>query len=241
MSVPPTNKNTSSTPAGKGKPDEHEDGKNFKLPTRKEQVSEKKGDPEKKKGVFDLAKEGTLTIKENKQELSQELSTESLKASELKPIEAAQQINQISALIQRTVESMQIGKVGETQFARLNLKENATEIPTAFAGTNMTVSYELNSLKIHFDNFMTPQHQNEAISLVEKNKEQLQQMVDNLQSKNIQVTELLIGSHTVGLPRAQALPPPFQAPATAQAESEQRERQGGGQQQQQNQGDGGPR
>lgn len=230
MSVPPSNRRSSSTPPSKGRPDDEENqtGKEFKLPPKK-YVGEKDGDKEKdkEKGLFDLAGKEAV-MKEKQQDLSGDLKIESKKSEAVKAADAVAQVTRVAKLVQDMVETMHIGQIDAKNIASLNLKQSP-EVPQAFAGSNLTLSYENNGLTIHFDNFMSPQQQNTAITLVEKNKEQLEQMIQVLSAKNIQVTEFSIGEHTVALPRVIPLPPPFQAPATAQTESEQ-QRRGGGEQ-----------
>jgi hypothetical protein len=219
MSVPPTGR-PSSTPPSKGKPEESKDkGKDFKLPSRKGQVSEKEEQLQKQKGLFDLAGQEAV-LQEKQQSLSQTLKSEDIKTSEVSATEAKAQVTQIGQIIQKTVESMRIGQLEGKDLATLELKKTA-DVPSAFQGSNLTVSYAANGVKIHFDNFMSPQQQNTAITLVEKNKDQLQQMVQALNAKHIQVTELSIGTHTVALPRVEPLPPPFQPSAAAETETRQ--------------------
>jgi hypothetical protein len=226
MSVPPSGRRPSSTPPSKGKPDEgHENHKDFKLPGKKDPVA---GQDEKvkKKNLFDLAGEDNV-LAGKQQGVQQEIKAEGMAADSISAVEAKQQINQISQLVQKMVETMRIGEVNGQQVASMDLKKGP-DVPLAFSGSNLTISYQTNGIAIHFDNFMTPQQQNTAINMVEKNKEQLQQMVLALNAKNIQVAELTIGSHTVALPRVEPLPPPYQVLPGAQAET--RQQQEGGRQ-----------
>lgn len=219
MSVPPTNRQSSSSPSGKGRPDESGKAqKKFQLPGRKESLEAKEEEP-KKKGIFDLTGNENA-IQDKQQALQQQIKTEGVTAAKTAGIEGAAQVNQIGQIVQKMVESMRIGQINGQDFASVDLKKSA-DVPQAFAGSNLTVSYQDNGIKIHFDNFMTPQQQNSAIALVEKNKDQLHDMVLALNAKNIQVTELSIGTHTVNLPRIEPLPPPFQAPPPAEGETPQ--------------------
>jgi hypothetical protein len=227
MSVPPAKRGQSSTPPGKGRPDETKHtGKEFKLPPKKQQV-EGKEEEAKKKGLFDLAAE-EMIMQDKQQSLSQELKAESTKVEEVTATRAVAQVNQIGQLVQQMVETMRVGQIDGQDFASLDLKQSP-QVPEAFAGSNLTISYQENGIVIKFDNFMTPQQQNTAITLVEKNKEQLQGMIQALAQKNIQVTEFSIGTHVVALPRVTPTPPPFQPEAALRAETEQqrREREGG--------------
>lgn len=205
MSVPPSS-TPPSTPPSRGRDEEprrsrknRERDKDFRLPEKKEQSS--------KKNLFDLAAEGQGKLK---QELSQE-KIESLKGVEkTSGIEAKAQVSQIGKLIQQMVNSMRIGTVGGKEFASMSLSKDPS-VPQAFAGSNLTLSFRENGLVIRFDNFTTPQQQEIALNMVEQNKEQLTQMIQALQAKNIQVAELNIGDRKVSLPRVEPLPPPFAA------------------------------
>lgn len=235
MSVPPASRRSSSTPPSKGRPDEGKSGKEFKLPPKKEHVEAKEEEQQKKKGLFEIAAD-EMRMQEKQQGLSEEMKTEALSESSATATQAVSEVTQVSQLIQRMVGTMRIGQLDGQDFASMNLKRSS-EVPEAFTGSNLTLSYHANGLVIRFDNFMSPQQQNTAITLVEKNKDQLQQMVQALHAKNIQVAELTIGTHTVVLPRIEPLPPPFQPTLTTQAETEQQrergreggeEREGGG-------------
>lgn len=238
MSVPPSERRTSSTPPSKGRPDEDDKktGKSFRLPERKEPVHAQE-EKNKKKGLFDLSAD-EIAMQRKQQGLEQSVEASEQAVANSSAIEAKGQIQQVARLIQNMVETMRVGQIDGKDFASLDLKKGA-EVPPAFAGSNLTVSYQDNGITIRFDNFMTPQQQNEAITLIEKNKEQLLEMVQNLNAKNIQVTELAIGTHTVALPRVAPLPPPFQAPPAPESETRQqdqrRDREG-----EQGRGDQGP-
>lgn len=224
MSVPPSGRRPSSTPPSKGRPDDdHKSEKGFHLPGRKEAVDSKQEQP-KKKGLFDLTGK-EMAIQQKQQEVSQELKMGEVSAEKTAGIEATAQINQVSQLIQKMVETMRIGQIDGKDFASVDLKKGP-EVPQAFAGSNLSVSYQANGINIRFDNFMTPQQQNSAINLVEKNKEQLLEMVQALNAKNIQVNELTIGTHSIALPRVEPLPPPFQTPPGAEGETRQQQQRG---------------
>ena len=224
MSVPPAGRRPSSTPSSKDSPDDtKESQRHFQMPGRKEKAQEQE---EKKKGLFDLAQED-MGIQKKQQGLQQNIKSEEIDIAQttVTGASAAAQVTQVGQLIQKMVETMHIGQVGGKDFASVDLKTSA-DVPNAFAGSNLTVSYETNSLTIHFDNFMTPQQQNIAINMVEQNKEQLLQMVEALGAKNIQIAELSIGAHVIALPRPAGLPAPFQPVLTAETESTRREDQG---------------
>lgn len=212
MGVPPTR--PPSTPPSKGREDKEREPegtaeKKFRLPDKKP-VEKKEEKPTKKKDLFDLAA-GETKAKAIKEEISE---GQKLEAEELQKLEAAEgktQISQIGQLIQKMVDAMQIGSVGGKDFASINLSTEP-DVPEVFAGSNLTLSFQENGLVIRFDNFMTPQQEQNALTLVERNKEQLLDMIQNLQVKNIQVAEFNIGDRPIALPAIEPPPPPFQAP-----------------------------
>lgn len=223
MSVPPPNQPSPPPPSRGHKDREPSHGKgrskkDFRLPSKKEEE-------EKKKSLFDLAG-GQAEVRELQQEIEQQRAAETKEASAISATQTKAAMQVVSQMIQRLVAQMRIGQIDAKNFASLDLKASP-EIPEAFAGSNLTLSYEANSLVIHFDNFMTPQQQNNAINMIEKNKEQLLEMVQALQAKNITLHELSIGKHVIQLPRVQPLPPPFQAAQAGEAQTR-REREGGG-------------
>lgn len=219
MSVPPSGQSPSTPPEKGNGPGEgkRKSKRDFNLPGKKGKEEEGK-----KKGLFDFG--GEPGAKEIKQSVDQQQMGEMQKAGALQGAEAKATVNSVGQLVQRLVTQMKVGE----NFASMNLT-NSTEVPEAFAGSNLTLSYQENALVIHFDNFMTPQQENNAFMLVEKNNEQLVQMVQALQAKNINISELSIGNHMVTLPRVEALPPPFQPPPSAETREEQQrqERQDG--------------
>ncbi len=180
--------------------------KSFELPDKKKQQQ--------------LAEQAT--VEEKKSQLSQEQLKGDQKISDVKATESTEAVKQITQLVQRMVTEMRVGQ----NMASMRLSE--TESPSSFAGSNLTVSMTENGLSIKVDEFMTPQQENQAILLVEKNKEQLVQMAQALQAKNIQVHDFTIGRHVVEIPRVEPLPPPFQPPPSTQAESEGGQRERGG-------------
>lgn len=212
MSIPPTGPSrpsSSEEPSGDNKKAKRE----FKLPDKKKE---------------DKSDIGGEAVKEMKQFVSQEQKVAIAKIEQLSPSELKAQISQINQLILSTVESMRVGE----SITDLTLK--AGQVPEYFEGGTLTLSYDVNNaLIIHFDNI---QQQDAAIALVEKNKEQLQQLVQALHAKNIQVAELSIGNHKVALPRVEPLPPPFQPPPSAEAETRQQRERG----EEERGGEGGP-
>lgn len=225
MSVPPSSQPSSTPPSngeGSQEPSESKKSKkDFKLPGKKQE----EGGEKKKKSLFDIAGgEGELT-KEIKQSIEEKQLAETREASAIESAGAKATAAAIGRLIQSVVADMRIGQLEGKDFTSMKLSEASADIPEAFAGSNLTLSYQANALIIHFDNFMTPQQENNAITLIEKNKEQLQEMVAALQAKNINIQELSIGNRVITLPRVEPLPPPFQ-PTGAGAAETRREREG---------------
>lgn len=226
MGVPPANQPPGSTPPS----DERSEGPSHHRKHRKDfSLNRKKEDEEeKKKSLFDIA--GGEKSQEIKQEIEEGKMSAEKGQSAIQSAEAKASVAAIGKLIQSTVTDLKIGQIDGKNFASMNLS-NAGEIPQAFAGSNLTLSYQAGALIIHFDNFMSPQQENQAITLVEKNKEQLLEMVQTLQAKNITVHEMTIGTHVVALPRVEPLPPPFQSVQTGlgqtRQEREQQQEEGG--------------
>ncbi|NGX60623.1 MAG: hypothetical protein K940chlam9_00089 [Chlamydiae bacterium] len=228
--IPPS-KQTSSSPTAPSKGDKKEpesanggQQKEFRLSQRKkdeQEVDEKK----KKQNLFDLSAEDQKQLEVGTQAKQ---GAEVKEAGKLEGIAAQTQVQQVVKLIQKMVTTMQIGQVGGRDMASLTL-EKGGDVPEAFSGSNLSLQFTENGLTIHFDNFMTPQQEQNAMLLIEKNKEQLTDMVRALQAKNIQIAELSIGKYTVNLPKVEPLPPPFQTIQPSGAETrQQREKEEGG-------------
>lgn len=213
MSVLPPNQSQSSQPS------DNDDGPNesnrnsrkeFKLPKGSKDLTKKKGLNE---GVEEPG------VQEMKQNIQQQKMAEAQTAGQVKATQAKATVTAIGQLITRLVTDLKIGQMDGKNFANMNL--TGTDVPESFAGSNLTLSYTSNALSIHFDNFMTPQDQNTAVNLVEKNKEQLVDMIESLRSKGITVEEMSIGNHSVALPHVEKLPPPFQTIESSSAETQQ--------------------
>jgi len=221
-SIPPSNRNNppSNQPAKdksvRGK------GKEFKLPKEKKgRPQEKEEAPKKKKNILDVAGD-EAQVQQKQPGVQQDIKTAELKSEQMTASIAKSQVDQVGKLIQRMVGSLRIGEIDGQNLASLNLKE-VPEVPESFAGSNLTLSYHEGALAIRFDNFMTPQQENTAITMVEKNKEQLEQMIQNLAAKNIHITEMRIGEHVIVLPEVQALPRPFETTAPFQPQTQQQQ------------------
>jgi len=229
MAVPPPSQ-PSSTPSSQGDDNQPTQGKktkkDFTLPTK----GKKDEGDQKKKNLFDIAGSVDQEVKELKQDIQDSKMMEAQEASSIQGSQAKASVQAISRLIQNVVAEMRVGQIDGKDFTSMNLSTTSADIPEAFSGSNLTLSYQANALVIHFDNFMTPQQENNAITLVEKNKEQLLEMVQTLQAKNINIQEMSIGKHIVSLPRVETLPPPFQPTEAGSAETRQdreQQREGG--------------
>ncbi|MCH9625035.1 MAG: hypothetical protein S4CHLAM123_02010 [Chlamydiales bacterium] len=205
-------------------------GKEFKLPKEKQRTNEKKGrpqgkeeEPKKKKNILDVAGD-EAQVQQKQPGVQQDIKTAELKSEQVAASIAKGQVDQVGKLIQRMVGSLRIGEIDGQNLASLNLKQ-VPEVPESFAGSNLTLSYHEGALAIRFDNFMTPQQENTAITMVEKNKEQLEQMIQNLAAKNIHIAEMRIGEHVITLPEVQALPRPFETTAAFQPQTRQQQQQ----------------
>lgn len=222
MSVnPPQPSRSPSTSSAKKTPEEElrKKGKEFKLPNK----TGKKEEEEKKKTLFALAQE-VMAEQGKQQHFSAEMQKVE-KGEAIAPKEAAAQVAKISQLVLSLVDSLHVAEVGGKGLALLNLKDSS-DVPAPFAGSTISLTQQDEGLIIHFDNFADPQQQNLAITLVEKNKEQLEDMIQALNAKNIQVAELSLGEHVITLPRV--IPPqtpiqPIALAARSQSSHEQRE------------------
>jgi hypothetical protein len=186
--------------------------------------------PDSKKLKEEMQRIGPMTPQDDKisQQNKQTLETGAL--PEPTGIEARDAVAKVSEIIQRLVTQLQIGAIGGKNFASLDLK-GTEDIPTYLRNTTLNITQDPDGLIIRFSNFESPQQQALAIQAIEKNKDALQQLMQSLHDRNINVVEMQLGNHSVTLPRVEPLPPPFQAP-TAQGQ-EQMDREGGGQQQKQ--------
>lgn len=220
MGVPPSNLPPSSSPSGRSsESDKGRPKRPFNL--RKEGRGDEK---EEKKGLFDLkkekeAKEAALEART----LAEEKASENQEAQEsqaLTGVEAKAAVAKAGELIMKMIRQMQIGEVDGKEFAKIDLK-GKEDVPSFLANTTLMLSQTEKGLSIQFTNFETPQQQALAIIAIEKNKEQLMTLMTNLQAKNIQVTELQIGTQTVALPRVEPLPPPFRPSTSSQMDQRQ--------------------
>lgn len=219
MSVPPSRRSSgasSSNGESEGPGETKKSKIDFKLPKKDQKLDQEK----KKKNLFDLVG-GEQGMRDFLREIAQDQKAAMVKTSEIQAAPEKSAITFMNRLIERLVTDLKIGQIGGRDFASLNLSKS--EVPEAFAGSNLTLSYQMDGLTIHFDN-MTPQQINNAINLIEKNQEQLLDLVRALQGKNINLHELSIGSHVIALPRVQPLPPPFQ-PSQAGAGETRQERE----------------
>ncbi|MEZ5315319.1 MAG: DUF5421 family protein [Chlamydiales bacterium] len=204
MKIPPSNRETgvfSKRERNKEPVDHKKTNKDFTLPRKKEESKDKK------ESLFDIAG-AELGLKELKQ--SQEFS-ESQEIASQDISEIKTDITAISKLIQNMVKEMQIGQLEGKDFANIQLSEASMNLPEAFLGSHLTLSYEENQLTIHFDNFMTPQQENNAMIMVEKHKQQLLDMIQTLQQKNIYIKEMSIGERAITLPRIESHPTAFRS------------------------------
>lgn len=134
---------------------------------------------------------------------------------------AAAEASKAIALIKTMVDGIQVGKIGETTFTSVDLKQKAAAIPSFFEGANLTITQtEGSKITISFSN-MTPTQEKMAYAAITNpdNQRELQGLFQNLADRGITVTGLQIGQQ-----------PPIQ-PAAVSPEGGQRERgdrEGGG-------------
>jgi hypothetical protein len=185
---------------------------------KREEKGGEKEEREKKKGLFDLM--FATAAKELKQEVSAAPKGEIKEtAGSTVALTGSEAMSKVAQLIQRMVSEMHVGSVDGQNFASLTLSKGI-DVPQAFRDSSLTLSFQQGSLTVQFDHFSTPQSEQTAIYIVENNKAQLQDMMQALAAKNIQLAELTIGQYQIALPRVETLPPPFQVTAPAAAEAE---------------------
>ncbi len=226
MAIPPFNLPPNQPPSRSSDSDKGRPKKEFRLPDKKKGGGEK----EEKEKLFEYKKEreavgeAQIQTQLSEQKLSQAEKAENI--SELSGLEAKQAAAKTAELIQKMILQLQVGTVGGKNFASIDLKDTA-DVPSFFANTNLTLTQSTDGLIVRFTNFESAQQQAKAIQAVEMHKEQLSQMMMNLQAKNIVIAELQIGTHSVTLPRIEPLPPPFRPSSSSQTESGKREQKQG--------------
>ncbi|NGX55052.1 MAG: hypothetical protein KR126chlam2_00674 [Chlamydiae bacterium] len=208
MGIPPTKLPPSSSRSGgddSSRVDKGKSKKEFKLPQKGEKGGEQKT-------LFDISSE------------EQQAQTSSVESAATQQAQT-QQITQISALILRMVDQLGVGTVGGKEFASLDLKGSA-DVPEFFANSTITLTQSDEGLVVKFSNFESLQQQQDAIKAIEQNQQQLEQMMLNLQAKNINLVNLQIGSYSIALPTVQTVKPLEPPPITSETREKKGETEG---------------
>ncbi len=213
-SIPPNKSSSSQNVNDNRGPEKNkrDKGKKFELKGKEEKGSQKED-----ANLFALMAE----TQQKGEQLAQQSKMEGVQASQ--KVADVQAASQIRAIIMKTVETMAVGKVGATDIAHLDLK--AGEVPGAFAGASLNIAKTGNELTVNFTHFATPAMEAQAINLVEHNKEQLAQLVQALQVKGIQITELNVGNRSIALPKVEPLPSPMKISSSELGTQADRQRQ----------------
>lgn len=132
------------------------------------------------------------------------------------------EMGKVIAMIQKMVDQIATGQVGQTQHTTLQLK--GADIPQLFNGATVNITQTERGLIIQFDKFQTPQQENAALNLVRSNQQALESLMRGLADRNMTIAQMNIGSHNIALPRIET-PFLFQAPGSEQGGYQDQERQ----------------
>lgn len=211
MGVPPFNRfpGNSSTPSSSssGSPEKsrRSDGrKEFNIKGRDADEKEKEQSSMTKKEEDEGEKSAAQILEKVMTEMGEYakgLTTEEVKG--LTKAEAQVATAKVAEIIQKMVAGLQVGTIGGKDFASVDLK-GTQDVPDFLKNTSLTLTQTTEGLIIRFSNFESPQQQAQAIYAIEQNKEQLQQLMANLQQKNIAIADLQIGNHSITLPKVTA-------------------------------------
>ncbi|MCP5469558.1 MAG: DUF5421 family protein [Chlamydiales bacterium] len=162
-----------------------------------------KSDNDDKKKKFELPKGGEASDAMMQAQLKAEQAAEAegadVKASGIE----ASQMNNVSGLISKMVDSMQIGKVGGKDLLSAELK-NTDDVPDAFKGAKVSIEADGHNLKISIEPL--PGQQDLAASLVQQHHEAVQTLQQTLAQKGYILTQMEVGSHSVDLPKERITP-----------------------------------
>lgn len=214
MGIPPSRLPPSSSGSESSSSDRVQDGKSkkdFKLPNKTDQEGGKQGK------LMEMAKE--------QQSIKGQLSQGEIAAETASQTTAAASVAKVGELISQMVAQLGVGVVGGKDFASIELKGTA-EIPEFLANTTLSLTATNSGLVVNFSNFESLSQQQTAILTIEQQTEQLQQLVNNLQAKGIQLADLQIGTHSITLPTPQAITPIQPPPISPEAQREEGQRGG---------------
>ncbi|WP_201456529.1 DUF5421 family protein [Chlamydia sp. 17-3921] len=139
----------------------------------------------------------------------------------------------VENIIMSTVESMMISEVDGQQFIELVL-DSTNSVPEAFCGVNLTLMQSGDELSVKFSNFVDNAQASNAVELVSNNSVQLTSLVGALQARNLKLSQFVVGSQVVQLPKLEEIQTPLHmiAATIRQNEEKEQEREGKDQKQQ---------
>lgn len=161
----------------------HKDEKKFKL-------------PEKKEGA------GEAIAQEKKLDTTEVAQTEKAEVKKAASVEANKMTN-LSGILGRMVDSMQIGKVGGKDLLQAQLKETQN-IPDAFKGAQVKIEMSPDGLKVFIEPLAGQQDQAQA--LIQQHQEQTLQLQQSLAAKGYVLQHLQVGDFVAELPKPKVTP-----------------------------------
>ncbi|MCH9611149.1 MAG: hypothetical protein S4CHLAM81_14770 [Chlamydiales bacterium] len=131
---------------------------------------------------------------------------EGVETSEVKgqTIQSVQQVENVKAAILKMVDSMQVGKVGETSLLTAQLK-NDQSVHQALRGAEVRLEMTNDGLKVHIE--PVDGQKDMAQALIAQHQDQVAKLQESLAMKNIHLQHLQVGNHVVDLPHEKVLSP----------------------------------
>ena len=149
---------------------------------------------EKDKTALNMVQGEVATIA---QQLHQ-LTTESLKSSELGAMDTRSEVSKTIQLIHKMVSQIQVGTVGGVNFTSVDLK-NTSEVPSFFSNANVTITPGADGkMTVQFSN-LTAEQERAAIYAIQQHPELLLDLVSR-----VPLSRLQIGEQTIALPTVES-------------------------------------
>ena len=138
----------------------------------------------------------------------------------------------VEQLVLSTVESLLVADVDGKQLVEIVLDNNST-VPEAFCGANLTLVQTGEDVAVTFSNFVDQDQVAGAMQLVQQNPEQLTSLVESLKSRQLNLTELVVGNVAVSLPVLEKVETPLHMiAATIRHHDQEGDQEGEGRQEQ---------
>ena len=122
----------------------------------------------------------------------------------MRTVESIKQIDNVKLVILRMVDSMEIGKSGETSLLNATLKNDAS-IHESLRLATVKLEMTTEGLKVQID--PVDGQKDMAESLIAQHHDQVAQLQQTLAAKNINLLQLQVGDHIVELPQQRLLTP----------------------------------